>query len=282
MKYTQVAADAFRKLQLNAGVLTTEFDPSTGVLDREKIFAATGGGVSFTAVPEYSDFGEDIDNVPANTMELKRQDSVTVTMSGTAKTVDTATTKRLMGAADVDASGKLVPRADLLIEDFADIWWVGDYSDVNNGNDAGFMAIRLINALNTGGFSMQTNDKGKGDFAFEFTGHYSLEDVSVVPYEVYVKDDTASALLASLSIGSLTLTPAFSSTVTSYTATTSNASNTVTATAEDSAATITITNGETAVTNGGSAYWEEGENTLTVMVTNGDAAVVYTVAVTRE
>ena len=62
MKFTQVAADAFEKLQLNAGVLLTEFDPSTGEIDRSKIFGATTGGVSFTAQAEYLDFGEDIDN----------------------------------------------------------------------------------------------------------------------------------------------------------------------------------------------------------------------------
>ena len=188
MKFTQVAADTFSKLQLNAGVLLTEFDPSTATLDRDKIFGATGGGVSFSASPEYVDFGEDIDNVPANTKELKKLDSVTATMSGTFKAADTRLAKRLIGAADIDDStGKVTPRVDLLSGDFADVWWVGDYSDVNTGDNAGFMAIHLINALNTGGFSIQSNDKGKGDFAFEFTGHYSMSNIDVVPYELYIK-----------------------------------------------------------------------------------------------
>lgn len=196
MKYTQVAADAFQKLQLNAGILLTDFTPATGAFSRENIFAATSGGTSFTAVPEYIDYGEDIDNVPANTMELKKQTTVEVKLSGTAKTLDTATAKKLVGAADLDAStGKLTPRADLLSSDFGDIWWVGDYSDVNTDSGAsgkaGFVAIRLINALNTGGFSMQSNDDGKADFAFEFTGHYSMADITVVPFEMYIKAGTA-------------------------------------------------------------------------------------------
>lgn len=195
MKFTQVAADAFQKLQLNAGVLLTEFDPTSPTLDRTKIFGATGGGNSFTATPTYIDFGEDIDNVPNNTKELKKLDYFEATMSGTFKTVDTALAKALIGAADVDATtGKVTPRVDLLESDFFDVWWVGDYSDVNadsgTGQDAttaGFIAIKLINALSTGGFSIQSNDKGKGDFAYTFTAHYSLNDINKVPFEVYIK-----------------------------------------------------------------------------------------------
>lgn len=289
MKYTQVAADAFRKLQMNAGVILTEFDPATGVLDREKIIAATGGGVSFSSTPTFTDFAEDIDNVPNNTMEMKRLDQVEVKLSGTAKTADTETAKLFIGAADVDpTTGKITPRRDLLLSDFADVWWVGDYSDVNNGDAAGFMAIRIINALNTAGFSLQSNDNGKGDFSFEFTGHYSLEDVNVVPYEMWVKNEgdntssTDNATLSALTIGSLSLEPAFSPSIKNYTATTANASNTVTATASNSSADVEITNGDDEVTNGSSAYWSEGENTLTVVVHNGSATESYTVTVTKE
>jgi hypothetical protein len=200
MKFTQVAADTFSKLQLNAGVLLTEFDPATATLDKSKIFGATGGGVNFTAAAEYVDFGEDIDNVPLNTKELKKLDNVTATMSGTFKAADTTLAKTLIGAADIDAStGKVTPRVDLLDDDFIDVWWVGDYSDVNtdggsgSAQAAGFLAIHLINALSTGGFQIQSNNKSKGDFAFEFTGHYSMADITVVPYELYIKAGTPAA-----------------------------------------------------------------------------------------
>lgn len=191
MKFTQVAADAFQKIQLNAGVLLSEFDPQTATLDKSKIFAATGGGVSFTATPSFIDFGEDIDNVPNNTKELKQIDQYECTMSGTAKTMDTDFAKRIISAADVSGN-KVTPRSVLTDEDFDDIWWVGDYSDVNTdtsgGASAGFMAIKLLNALSTGGFSIQSNDKSKGDFSFTFTGHYSLDDIDTVPFEIYIKD----------------------------------------------------------------------------------------------
>jgi hypothetical protein len=168
MKFTQVASDAFQKLQLNAGIILTEFDPTSPTVDKTKIFGATSGGTAFATNPEYVDFGEDIDNVPPNTKQLKRLQSVAPTMSGTLKTADTAVAKALMGGADIDANGKITPRTNLIDADFIDLWWVGDYSDKNGNTNGGFIAIKLANALNTGGFQLQSNDDGKGDFAFEF------------------------------------------------------------------------------------------------------------------
>lgn len=90
-----------------------------------------------------------------------------------------------------------------------------------------------------------------------------------------------SARLSGLTIGALTLSPAFDPDTTEYTATTTNATNTVTATPEDEGATVTILNGETPVPNGTAATWVEGDNTLTVTVKNGAAGAVYTVTVTK-
>lgn len=199
MKYTKVPSDVFKKLQLNAGVLLADFDPTDGSVDETDILGATGGGTAFEAVPTFTDFGEDIDNVPNNTMELKRLDQWDVKMSGTFKSADTDLAHKLVGAADV-SSNQITPRADLLLTDFIDsIWWVGDYSDVNadgtgtGAAKAGFMAIELKNALSTGGFKIQSNDNGKGDFAFEFTGHYSIEAMDEVPFDVYVVAGTPAS-----------------------------------------------------------------------------------------
>lgn len=191
-KFTQIPTDTFKKLQLNAGVLTTEFDPSTGAIAPAKIFGATTGGVSFEATPEYTDFGEDIDNCPKNTKELKKTDSWEVVMSGTYVTMDTAIAKSMIGTADVSGE-KVTPRNEVKQDDFQDIWWVGDYSDVNvdgSTGKAGFIAIKLINALSTGGFKIQTADKEKGQFEFEYTGHYTMGNIDQVPFEVYIKTGT--------------------------------------------------------------------------------------------
>lgn len=193
MKFTRIPETAFQSLQLNAGILLSDFTPGTGTVEETNILGATSGGVNFTATPTYSDFGEDIDNCPVNVLELKRLDSWEVTMSGTFITVDTALAKTLIGAADIDKSDstKVTPRNDVLETDFADIWWVGDYSDKNGDTNGGYVAIHMLNGLSTGGFQLQSGNREKGQFAFEFAGHYSINAQDTVPFEVYVKAGTA-------------------------------------------------------------------------------------------
>ena len=195
MKFTKIPADTFQKLQINAGILTTDFTPATGTIGEAGQIGATTGGVNFTATPTYSDFGEDIDNCPKNMKELKKLDSWEVKMTGTFVNADTAIAKRLCGAADIGTTDatKVTPRNDLKDADFDDIWLVGDYSDKNGETNGGFIAIKLLNALSTGGFQLQTADKSKGQFAFEFTGHYSMSAQDIVPFEIYIKAGTAEA-----------------------------------------------------------------------------------------
>lgn len=195
MKFTKIPTDTFKELQLNAGVILSEFTPSSGTMTASNIIGATSGGVNFTATPEYTDFGDTIDNCPKNMKESKRLDNWTAEMTGTYLTVNTTVAKALVGAADIDGSDntKIVPRNDVVDADFSDIWWVGDYSDQNGATNGGYMAIHLINALSTGGFQLQSGDKAKGQFAFTYTAHYSNTDPDKVPFEIYVKAGTAEA-----------------------------------------------------------------------------------------
>ena len=195
MKFTKIPADTFKMLQMNAGILLANFTPATGVYSEEDILGATKGGVNFSATPTYSDFGEDIDNCPKNTKELKRLDGWEATMGGAFVTSKTALAKQLVAAADIDTQDatKVTPRNDLADADFSDISFVGDYSDKNGVTNGGFIAIRLINALSTGGFQMQTSDKSKSEYAFTFTGHYSIAAQGTVPFEIYIKSGTAEA-----------------------------------------------------------------------------------------
>lgn len=199
MKYTQIPQGTFKNIQLNAGVLLKAFAPDTGTLKATDILGATSGGVSFTATPSFIDFGEDIDNCPKNMKELKQLDGWEAKMSGTFVTVTAELAAKLTGAADT-ATEKVTPRNDLKSADFADLWWVGDYSAVNEdgtkGASAGFCAIRLLNSLSTGGFQIKSGDKAKAQFAFEFTGHYSMEHPETVPFEIYVKAGTADTEVA--------------------------------------------------------------------------------------
>ena len=192
MKYTKIPETTFKNLQLNAGVLLSDFDPETAEVANEAIIGATTGGVNFTAVPAFSDYGEDIDNCPKNMMELKKLDSWDINMSGTYVTVDVNAVKSLVGAADVEGE-KITPRNDILLSDFVDVWWVGDYSDKNGETKGGYVAIHMMNTLSTGGFAIQSNDNGKGNFAFTYTAHYSMDAQDTVPFEVYVKAGTAES-----------------------------------------------------------------------------------------
>lgn len=189
MKYTQYPANTFQKLQLNAGILVDSFDPSTGTIGN--LLGATTGGITFNSNPEFSDFGEDIDNCPNNTMELKRLTSYDATLSGTFLTCTPEVIKSLLPAADV-SSIAIIPRTQLEVGDFTDLWWVGDYSDANTGADAGFLAIHLMNALNTSGFQIQSTKDGKGQMSFEYHAHYSIDNQSVVPFEIYCQEGTGT------------------------------------------------------------------------------------------
>lgn len=198
-QFSKIPADTFKKLGINAAMLLSAFDPTAGTFETNNIIGATTGGISFNAAPEYEDWGEDIDNCPKNTKELKRLVDWAVTTSGNFVTVDAALAERLAAAAD-NTDGHIVPRDVLDIEkDFRDVWIVGDYSDVNTSGTgtgaakAGFIAIHLMNALSTAGFQIQTADKAKMQYAFEFTAHYSIDAQDEVPFEIYIKAGTPAA-----------------------------------------------------------------------------------------
>lgn len=93
---------------------------------------------------------------------------------------------------------------------------------------------------------------------------------------------TYSGKLVDLKIGALSLSPEFSADTVTYTATTSNATNTIHAVPESATAEVKITVGETEVSNGASATWVSGANTVKVVVTDGEQTKTYTVTVTKE
>lgn len=194
MKYTKVAADAFEKLTLNAGIICRSFNPETAEVT--DIIAATSGGITFAENPTYTDFGEDVDNVPANTKQLLRITAYDPVISGTQLTLDDGAIAGLIGGADIgteSAAGvkKITPRSVLKPSDFKDVWFIVDYSDVNTGTDAGFVAIHLMNSLNRTGFQLQTGKNSKGQDTFEYHGHYDItDDDQTPPFEVYIKKGT--------------------------------------------------------------------------------------------
>lgn len=188
-KFTKIPTTTFQELVMNAGVILNSFTPANATAPTdETIVGATSGGINFTATPTYKDYGEDIDGCPKNTKELKDIDSWEVKLSGTYATMKPTLAKDLVAAADVDGTNtdKVTPRTTLSLSDFQDLWFVGDYSDKTGATNGGYMAVHIINALSTGGFAIQTTDKEKGKYAFEYTGHASLSQQDVVPFEIYI------------------------------------------------------------------------------------------------
>lgn len=223
MRFTKIRPDTFKKIQLNAGILIADtaehylvanesetttskhvFDTLEDLADAtwDDLLGATTGGIEFTAEPSFYDYGEDIDNCPQNMKELKRVESWEVTMSGSFVAIDPSTAQRMIGSADIshyeeeesneklqnEKVAKVVPR-DLLQSDYINIWWIGDYSDNNTEENGGYIAIHMYNALSTGGFHLQTGNFEKGEFEFEFTAHYEMENQTRVPFTVYFGSD---------------------------------------------------------------------------------------------
>jgi hypothetical protein len=183
--FTVVPQDAFDALQMDAGVLLKTFNPASPAAPAdENIICATTGGINPSCVPTYSDFGEDVDNVPNNMKEFKHLDGWDCKISTTGLGTSPALIKLALGAADIDGTNTsmIVPRRNLAQTDFSDLWWVGDRAD------GGCVAIQLKNALSTGGFSLQTTKNGKGQVSIELTGHVSIAQQNVVPMVFYSLD----------------------------------------------------------------------------------------------
>lgn len=184
-RFTTISVDAFDALQVDAGVILTNFDPSNPYVtpSSEDILATTTGGINPTCVPTYSDYGEDVDNVPNNMMEFKHLDGWEAKMAFTSIKFNAANTKWALGAADTEllANGVTVvkPRRNVKLTDFQDLWWVGDKA---NG---GAYAINLKNALSTGGLNIQSSKNGKGTNQIEVTGHVSIDRQDEMPMAIY-------------------------------------------------------------------------------------------------
>ena len=189
MKFSKVPTNLMQALQINSGILVDDFNPSTLAVGNQ--LGATSGGLDFKPNPTFVDFGDGIDNLPPNTWQLKRVDHYEPHMTGTFKTFTVDDVRRAQAGSAV-AANHIIPGNALTQDDFIDVWLLGDYSDKNSGNGAGFVAIHLKNAMNVLGFQLKTNDKGKGDIAFDFQGHYDLTDIDDVPFEFYVQQGTGT------------------------------------------------------------------------------------------
>lgn len=188
-KFSKISQKAFESMQINAGVVLNKFDPSgTAEIQDADIICATSGGITATCKANFTDLGADVDNAQKNTAELMQIEGYDCTLAFTALNVTTDVIKLAMGAADV-SDKKVTPRMTLdptaSTGDFKDIWWVGDTID------GGFVAVKLMNALSTGGLSLKTTDKDKGNLSVTLTGCPRLGS-DTVPMEWYYSPKAAA------------------------------------------------------------------------------------------
>lgn len=189
-RFTSIPKSTFDDMQLDAGMLLDRFDPANPETPNdEDIICATTGGISINSTPTFSDFGEDVDNCPNNTKELKHLDGWEHTIGFTALNTTPKSIKLALGCADIDPeTGAVKPRSTVSQSDFDDKWWVGDRAD------GGLVAVRLKNALSTGGLALTTTKNGKGQVAVTLTGHTSIEDPDEMAIEYYAIDPTGVSL----------------------------------------------------------------------------------------
>ena len=184
-KFTKVSENTFKEIQLEAGLILNQFDP-TGATEVEDshIVCATTGGISVACKPKFTDYASDIDNLPENTMEYKEIDGWDCSIGFTALNASASVIKLALGAADAEGN-KITPQNDLKVDYFKDIWWVGERAD------GGFAACCLKNALSTDGLSLKTTKNGKGQLSCTLTGHVSAKALDIVPMEFYVQEGAA-------------------------------------------------------------------------------------------
>ena len=184
MSYTKISPNTLNELTFNVFMLLNDFHPDAfypgnSEIPGRDIIGSTTGGVTFSDVPTYIDLGEDIDNCPKNVMELKVKDDGEVKLSGNLVTINANMVKMLMGAATITGH-QITPDQELTTSHFTTLWGLADYGK------GGVIAIKMNRVLNTSGFSVSTTDKNKGQFAFEFTCHKTINDLTTPPYEVYL------------------------------------------------------------------------------------------------
>lgn len=190
---TPLRNETFRSLQLNAGMMLTDFDISsyatadalktalaTAIQDGSKLLGATRGGGTFTVTREIRQV--EADGTRYRFVGSEIVDSVDAYLSTTLIEITPAHLKQVLGNADLTTSGeKTVVKMRTAFEDtdyLPNVVWVGDTSE-------GFICIDLKNALNTADFTLTFADKNEGTVNAEYHAHQGdVNDYDEAPFEI--------------------------------------------------------------------------------------------------
>ena len=188
LPYSKLPPEVWRHMGINAGVLLSRFDVESGAVNAGDIIGATDGPIAFSAKPGLVDLGAGVANCPRGARELLHVKDWEVRLQGAFISADTGATRRLIALAEV-AGERLVPRGRVDVAgDFSDIWYVFDYGGNHGGARPGRYAIRMKNALNTGGFRVQARERDRVRWPFEFTAHVGIGERDDAGFEVFVRE----------------------------------------------------------------------------------------------
>lgn len=194
-----IRTEAFRKLQLNAGIFLENLDYSaiadatalktaiaSAVTAGTSILGVTRGGGSFTVTREVRT--PEVDGMRYPFKGADFVDSIDAYLSGTLLEATPDNFKRMLNQADVSTEGKKTtltmhtavnPETDYIPH----LAWVGDLADGR------LVLIELDNAFNTSDFSLTFTDKGEGTMSFEFHARQeNVEDYDDAPFRVVFFD----------------------------------------------------------------------------------------------
>ena len=197
-----IRPDAFKELQLNAGIFLVDFNYSTtatadalktaiasAVTAGTNILGVTRGGGTFTVTKEIRT--PEVDGVRYAFKGQDFIDSADAYLSGTLLEVNAINFKRLLSTGESVTDGKKTtvtmhtavnPETDYI----PSLVWVGDIADGR------LIMVVLDNAFNTADFSLTFTDKGEGTMPFEFHARQeNVNDYDKAPFKVIFFDKAA-------------------------------------------------------------------------------------------
>ena len=197
-----IRPDAFKELQLNAGIFLVDFNHSTiatadalktaiasAVTAGTNILGVTRGGGTFTVTKEIRT--PEVDGVRYAFKGQDFIDSADAYLSGTLLEVNATNFKRLLSTGESVTDGKKTtvtmhtavnPETDYI----PSLVWVGDIADGR------LIMVVLDNAFNTADFSLTFTDKGEGTMPFEFHARQeNVNDYDKAPFKVIFFDKAA-------------------------------------------------------------------------------------------
>lgn len=176
---TGLTERTIKSLQLNAGVLCSQYVKGQDILE-SSIIGATRGGGSINVKPIIRQVA--VDGAPTYTKGLERIDEVQANAQFTMVEFTPAITKRAIAGSTLttETGGDVVIKStrQVLADDYQDLYWIGDTSDGKN------VVVYLKNAFNLDGLGLSATDKGEGTFAMNLMAHYDISDLENAPYSI--------------------------------------------------------------------------------------------------